>query len=222
MNLYEDIDTYVCHLFRTREEWLTKRINGIGGSDSSTFIGMNPYKTNNQLWKEKKGIIKPKEITSEAIDHGNALEPVLRAWFAATHKDYEVQYQENAILQSKKNEWQLYSPDGLLFHKEQGNGIFESKTTLIQNVNMLEQWNNQIPMHYYIQILHGLLVTEFNYIWLVAELRFAWEENKAEIREYLIKKEDIKSDLDWLMSKEQYNWNEFYVKDKEPPMIIQM
>lgn len=222
MNLYEDIYTYICHQFRTREEWLKKRVRGIGGSDSSVFVGLNPYKTSTELWREKKGIVQPKELSSPAIDHGNDLEPVLRLWFQHSNKEYDVQYQENVILQSKKYDWQLYSPDGLLFHNQLGKGILEIKTTLIQNANMLEQWSDGIPQQYYVQVLHGLLTTNFDYVVVVVELRFAWNEDKVEIRKYLIKREDIEEDLKWLMSKELHNWNEYYVKDKEPPMILQM
>lgn len=219
MNLYEDVDTYICHQFSSRGEWLKQRMNGIGGSDCSVFIGMNPYKSNNQLWKEKKGIIIAKEVSNAAIDHGNDLEPVLRLWFQQSYKEYEVQYQENVILQSKRYDFMLYSPDGLLFHPQFGKGIFESKTTLIRDTNMLEQWNDQIPQHYYIQILHGLLVTNFDYVVLVAELRFAWNE-KVEIRKYFISKNEVKDELIWLENKEIAIWNEFYVGNKEPSTIL--
>ena len=221
MNLYEDIDTYECHMFRDREEWLLRRIKGIGGSDASTFIGMNPYKTNSQLWKEKKGIVQPKELSNSAIEHGVALEPVLREWFKASYRDYDVQYQENAILQSKKHDFMLYSPDGLLFHHDKGFGILEIKTTLIQNMNMLDQWNGQIPNHYYIQVLHGLTVTDFDYVILVAEIRFAWDR-PTEIRVYEFSREEVKDDLNFLLEEEIKNWNEFYLQDKEPPMILQI
>lgn len=181
---------------------------------------MNPYKTTNQLWKEKKGLVEAKKISNIAIEHGNDLEPVLRLWFQRSYKEYDVQYQENVILQSKKYDFMLYSPDGLLFHEENGKGILEIKTTLIQNRNMLEQWNDQIPQHYYVQILHGLLVTNFDYVIVIAELRFAWNPEKVEIRKYVIKREEVEQDLKWLQSKEIYNWNEHYVKGVEPITTI--
>ena len=220
MNLYEDVDTYHCHQFITREEWLKKRTIGIGGSDASVLVGNNPYKTQNELWKEKKGIVKARELSSPSIEHGIRLEPALRHLFKASFPQFDVQYQENAILQSKEREWMLYSPDGLLFHEELGKGIFEAKTTLIQNSNMLENWNNQIPIQYYCQVLHGLLVTKFDFVILVAELRFAWIEDKVEIRKYIIKKEEVLDDLEWLLNEEERNYREFYIGDKEPPIII--
>ena len=42
--------------FENREQWLTERTKGIGGSDASAILGNNPYKTSKDLWEEKKGI----------------------------------------------------------------------------------------------------------------------------------------------------------------------
>ena len=39
----------------SRDEWLKERTKGIGGSDVSTILGLNPYKTPLQLWEEKTG-----------------------------------------------------------------------------------------------------------------------------------------------------------------------
>ena len=36
-------------------EWLQARSYGIGGSDASAILGMNPYKTNIELFEEKTG-----------------------------------------------------------------------------------------------------------------------------------------------------------------------
>lgn len=221
MNLFEETEEYVVRSYEDKEKWKAARIILIGGSDASTLIGMNPYKTNNQLWKEKKGIVKPKELSNDAISHGVALEPVLREWFKQTHQDYEVQHIENTILCSKKITFMAYSPDGLLYHKDKGKGILEIKTTLIQNMNMLDQWNGQIPNHYYIQVLHGLTVTDFDYVILVAEIRFAWDR-PTEIRVYEFSREEVKDDLNFLLEEEIKNWNEFYLQDKEPPMILQI
>ena len=222
LNLYEETSQYYVHQYESHELWLDGRKHSIGGSDASTFIGMNPYKTNNTLWKEKKGLIKPKEVKGDAVDHGNYLEPVLRAWFEASYFDYEVQYLKDCILQSKTNEWQQYSPDGLLLHHKKGRGIFEAKTTLIKNMNMYDQWkDNKMPQHYYIQVLHGLLVTGFDFVYVVAELRFAWKRN-TEIVEIEFTREEVLEDLEWLMEKEKFNYEEFYLKNQEPPTILFM
>lgn len=38
----------------SREEWLKNR-QRIGGSDASAIVGMNPYRSNVDLWKIKTG-----------------------------------------------------------------------------------------------------------------------------------------------------------------------
>ena len=48
-----------------REEWLKNRTKGLGGSDASSVIGMNPWKSNVQLWEEKTGLVIPEDISSK-------------------------------------------------------------------------------------------------------------------------------------------------------------
>jgi predicted phage-related endonuclease len=40
-----------------REEWLVLRRKGIGGSDVSAILGINPWKTAMDVWLEKTGEI---------------------------------------------------------------------------------------------------------------------------------------------------------------------
>jgi len=39
----------------SREDWLTVRKGGIGSSDAASAVGLNPYKSQLQLWMEKTG-----------------------------------------------------------------------------------------------------------------------------------------------------------------------
>ena len=41
-------------ILKDRKEWLECRTR-IGGSDASAIVGMNPYKSNVELWEEKTG-----------------------------------------------------------------------------------------------------------------------------------------------------------------------
>ena len=42
--------------FENEQQWLKGRMNGIGGSDASAVVGMNPYKSNIDLFEEKIGM----------------------------------------------------------------------------------------------------------------------------------------------------------------------
>lgn len=48
----------------SHEEWLRARTK-IGGSDASAIVGMNPYKTNVDLFKEKAYGIEPEDISDK-------------------------------------------------------------------------------------------------------------------------------------------------------------
>ncbi len=39
----------------SREDWLEVRKNGIGSSDATAALGLNPYQSQLELWMEKTG-----------------------------------------------------------------------------------------------------------------------------------------------------------------------
>ena len=68
-----------------REDWLAVRKQGIGSSDAAAAVGLNPYKSQLELWMEKTGRdtslpkLDPHDEESPAY-WGNILEPIV-----ATH-----------------------------------------------------------------------------------------------------------------------------------------
>ena len=56
-SLYQTNRTYTVHRYKNRAEWLKGRqdLHGIGGSDASSVLGLNPWRTNLQLWRIKTG-----------------------------------------------------------------------------------------------------------------------------------------------------------------------
>lgn len=220
MNLYSDCDHYICHKYRNRDEWKENRINGIGGSDASALINMNPWKDCSTLWKEKKGILQSKDISDKPyVQYGINAEEMLRKLYAIDYLEHEVQYIDNVTLQSKQHPWMLCSPDGLLFEKETGRkGILEIKTTNILQPAQKEKWKNQIPMNYYIQILHGLLITGFDFVVLKAQLKNVWmsNENVTLTKHFTVTREEKQDDLEWLLKAEIDQWQRYFVNNEEP------
>lgn len=223
INLYKDTDKYICHIYKNREEWKSKRIKGIGGSDSSSLVGMNPWKNNTTLWKEKNGILIPDDISDKPqVKYGLEAEQYLRNLFELDFPQYEMQYQDNTTLQSTEFPWMLYSPDGLILNKQTGEkGVFEVKTTNILQSMQREKWKDQIPMNYYIQVLHGLLVTGFDFVILKAQLKYVWGHETSDVniqtKHYMFTKEEKKDDLEWLLKQEIEQWDNYYKKNIEPP-----
>ena len=54
----------------SRDQWLSVRKGGIGSSDAASAVGLNPYKSQLELWMEKTGRdadlpkVDPKDQTS--------------------------------------------------------------------------------------------------------------------------------------------------------------
>ncbi len=69
----------------SREAWLAVRKDGIGSSDAAAAVGLNPYKSQLELWLEKTGrdagLPKSDPHDEESATYwGNILEPIV-----ATH-----------------------------------------------------------------------------------------------------------------------------------------
>jgi len=155
-------------------KWLKARKGGIGGSDVSCILGINQYKSKEQLWEEKTGAREPEDISDkDCIKYGKEVEKHLRAIFHLDHPEFEIIYDEYKIYHNEDYPFIQATLDGLLMHKTLGRGIYEAKSTTIQCQSQYEKWkNNSIPMEYYSQCLHEMDSAKGNYCFLDAIIRF--------------------------------------------------
>lgn len=207
-------------ILNSREEWLQNR-KRIGGSDASAILGRNPYKTNIELWQEKTGRTVPEDISDKPyVKYGIAAEEHLRALFALDHPEYTVCYEENNIWINDRMPWAHASLDGWLIDNEGRNGIWECKTTNILQSMQKEKWKQQIPDNYYVQVLHYLMVTEFDFAILKAQLKYDFGgEIYLQTRQYPIERSEVQEDIDYLIQKEAEFW-EYVKSDKVPPLEL--
>lgn len=190
--------------FQSREEWLKARGNTIGGSDASAIVGMNPYKTNEDLWLEKTGQIIPEDIGDKPyVKYGTEAEPLLRELFKLDFPQYQVFYEENNLFRNKEYPWAHYSADGWLIDENGRKGILEIKTTEILQSMQKEKWNQRIPDNYYIQCLHGLLIMEADFVILKAQLKTVFDGVPYfQTKHYPIERSEVENDLFYLAGEE--------------------
>ena len=207
-------------ILNSREEWIQNR-KRIGGSDASAILGRNPYKTNIELWQEKTGRTVPEDISDKPyVKYGIAAEEHLRELFKLDHPEYTVCYAENNIWLNDRMPWAHASLDGWLIDQEGRNGIWECKTTNILQSMQKEKWKQQIPDNYYVQVLHYLMVTEFDFAELKAQLKYDFGgELYLQIRHYHIERSEVQEDIDYLMQKEAEFW-EYIKSDTRPSLIL--
>jgi len=207
----------------TREEWLKERRSFLGGSDASAVVGMNPYKTNRLLFREKIALTIPEDIDHKPyVKYGVEAEKYLTALFALDYPQYTVIANENyKVHHHPKHNFIAGTLDGELTEIETGRkGILEIKTTNILQSMQREKWNDGVPDNYYVQCLHYLLATGWDFAILKAQLKTEYGGDvRLNTRHYRIERTEVQEDLDYLLEKELEFWD-YVTKKIEPPLIL--
>lgn len=220
-DLYVSNNVYDVVSYNSKDEWLNARTKGMGGSDASCIVGMNPWKTSEQLYLEKIGKLELEDISNKkAVVIGTNAEKQMRELFSILNEEkFDVEYIENTILYNKKKPYLYFSPDGLLVEKETGlRGIYECKTTTLLNSMSKEKWNEKVPDNYFIQLLHGLMVTNLDFAIINALLIFS--DGYQQIRNYRFNRADYIEDIAYLEEKETSFWLDNIENGVKPPLII--
>lgn len=207
--------------YGSEAEWIRGRERGIGGSDASAVVGMNPYKTNLDLFEEKIGRVIPEDISGkEFVIYGKKAEDHIRELFAMEYPQYKVEHHDFRILKNNEYPFMQASLDGELTDPDGRCGVLEIKTTNILQSMQREKWNDRIPDNYYIQILHYLLVTGFEFAKLRARLISKWQDEvRVTERTYHIERKEVEDDIEYLKNEEIKFWG-FVESGRKPPLIL--
>lgn len=145
----------------TRDEWLEARRKGIGGSDASAILGLNPYTSPLKVYLDKIGKSEEAE-TSEAMRQGTDLEAYVADRF--TEETGLKVKKCNKILQHPEYPWMLANVDRLIVGHNWG---LECKTTSPYSKFKFD--DGEINPHYFWQSMHYMAVTGYEK-WYVAIL----------------------------------------------------
>lgn len=207
--------------FQSKEEWLHHRTSYIGGSDASAIVGLNPYMTNVDLWEIKTGRREQADISNvDAVKYGNEAEHLLRDLYRLDFPDMDLQYAPNNMWLNDKYPYAHASLDGWLTDTDGRKGVWECKTTEILQSMQREKWKGRIPDNYYIQVLHYLIVTEFDFGVLKAQIKYNYGGNiSLSTKHYTIEREEVKDDIDYLIEAEA-KFYEYVKTDTRPPLVL--
>lgn len=207
--------------FEDKEAWLKGRQTCIGGSDAGVILGVNKWKSRTELFAEKTGRAEAEDISDkEAVRYGSKAEDPIRQLVALDFPKWNIYENSFMILQSKEYPKLQYSPDGEIFTSEEsGKGLLEIKTTTVRSNAQLDEWSDKIPESYYSQLLHGMLVTSYDFAVLRVLINFAWDKGRKELRDYFFTREQMKSDMELLLEKELEFVSDLG-NDKMPSLIL--
>jgi putative phage-type endonuclease len=142
----------------SRGEWLAVRQQGIGSSDAAASVGLNPYKSQLELWLEKTGQgenldkVDPDDETSPMY-WGTLLEPIVAAHY--TRRSGNKVRRINAVLQHPEHPWMLANIDREVTGAEDVQ-ILECKTAGMSGSRL---WKDGVPEYVQLQVQHQLGVT---------------------------------------------------------------
>jgi len=168
--------------YPNREEWLQARKAGIGASDAAAILEISPWVPKIQLWEEKTGRRKPKDISNvPAVKRGIEQEPIIREQFIRDHPEFLVDHHEFDILSLERKPFINATLDGELLYmgpsdKRRGlepgmRGVLEIKTGSYSNQKYLDAWTGTVvPKFYFSQVCQQLLVTGWDFAWVQAKL----------------------------------------------------
>lgn len=209
------------NVLANHDEWLKHRTK-IGGSDASAILGKNPYKTNVELWKDKAFHLMPEDISDKPyVKYGTEAEKYLRELFKMDYPQYEMFYEENNMWTNDAYPFAHASLDGWLKDEAGRMGVWECKTTNILQSRQKEKWDHRLPENYYIQILHYLMVTEFEFVELKAQLKSVFSDGSVylQTRHYHIERSDVEADITYLAEEERKFWT-CVENMKAPPLVL--
>lgn len=149
------------------EDWLVLRaMLGIGGSDVSTALGINEYKTPYELWKEKL-VEEVESKDNDVLWFGRESEELIaRGYKRMTGRDviedpYIRIHPKHSCLFANLDRIVADNGDG------KGAGILEAKSTSYPVYKTWADEPNGVPLNYYCQIQHQLSVTGLTWAVLV-------------------------------------------------------
>lgn len=178
------------------QEQLEARRTTIGASDAAPILGISPYKTALDLWKEK--VEGTSQFLSPSMKRGNDLESEARVLFNQMIGDHFVE--ANTMVHPERV-WQTATPDGINFR---GDVSLEIKCNNKKVHEMAR--DKKIPDYYMAQVQHQMSV-------LGNDRAFYFSYNGHEGLIVEVKRDN--SFLDSLIEKEYEFWRS--VMDQIPP-----
>jgi putative phage-type endonuclease len=152
-----------------KKEWHTLRSKGIGGSEITSVLGLNPYQTPYALWEQKTGRVASFEGNKFTVA-GNYLEPVVAQMFA--DQGFELYGGGDQHFSHEVHTFCIGTPDRFVKGKN-GDAVLEIKTT------QKTPTKDDIPLNWYFQNLwyQGITGKRRGYIaWLSRGVDFDWIE----------------------------------------------
>ena len=154
----------------SREQWLELRRNSIGGSDAAAACGQSPWVSQLALYCDKMGLIPDRE-TNESMRSGTYLEEyVAQRFMEETGKKVR---RDNAMWCDEEYTFLTANVDRVIVGENAG---LECKTMNDYSANDFDFESGEIPVQYYYQCQHYMMVMGWDYMYIAfsTNFKFIW------------------------------------------------
>ena len=198
-----------------KDEWLMKRKCGIGGSDASSILGLNPYRSSMAVYIDKideeircnqmdnglkENVVPKNNETNYKMELGNKLKGFVASEFMLrTGKKVR---SINGILRNDKYPFAIANIDRAGVGEK---AFLECKVT---NSFNKKEWSKTVPIHYQIQMNHYMAVTGASHCYVAALIG-----NEELVIHKLEKDEEMIAEI---MKLEEMFWNNCVLGDDFP------
>lgn len=164
----------------------------IGGSEVSSIVGMNPYKSAYRLYLEKTGMFPPEDLSGQdAVHFGSEFEPIIiKRWCENNGHDPEKVVTRRSTYTHPLLPWISFSPDG--YHESLDWGVECKLVGTRTGLGWGVEGTDQIPAMYLTQVGWGGLVTKIPVWYIIAlvgtELRTYKYVRNTDFEKHLLKK----------------------------------
>jgi len=140
------------------DEQKAMRLTGIGGSEISSVVGLNPWGSPIDVWRAKvEGVVFE---GNAATERGNYLEPAIAAWYADTTGAV---LREATTTRHPTCKIALATPDRIATSATgEGEWLLEIKSA---NIRQLDKWgdgDDEVPAHHLCQVQWTMACTGLN------------------------------------------------------------
>lgn len=139
----------------TKDAWLKGRRHGIGASDASAVLGLNPWKSPLALYAEKLELSEPSDEETEAMEWGTRLEPVIAEKYQAATGRQLAPVEPYTIYRSRRHPFMTATFDRLILGDPRGLGILQIKAV---GAFKAEDWEDEPPVYYQVQTQQEAMV----------------------------------------------------------------
>ena len=187
-----------------KDEWLMKRKCGIGGSDASSILGLNPYRSSMAVYIEKiddeNDVRNLEKHTSYKMELGNKLKSFVASEFML--KTGKKVRNINGMLRNDKYPFAIANIDRAVVGEK---AFLECKVT---NSFNKKEWIKTIPIHYKIQMNHYMAVTGASHCYVAVLIG-----NEELVIHKLERDEDY---IEEIMKLEEIFWNNCILGNELP------